>query len=342
MKDAVTIYDIAKEAGVSAATVSRVMNGTGYVGKDTKRNVEAIIERYQFKPNAIARGLTSKQSRTIGMLVPDVRNPYFAAMFVQIEEAALEQGYNVILCNTLNDIEKDIAYLDMLLQKQVDVLIPLGGQLDESCPDIAYMDMIRKASEKIPVLTTGQGEGRLCLQLSMDDTGAMEEVLHTLWDAGHRRFAMIGGHKGVVPTDHKYKIFETILTQCGIANKDCIVRNELGYDVSDGREGVRQLELLQEFPTVFFGINEFVTTGIMMELQQLGRMDGSIEVIGFDNTYVTQFTSPSMTCIGVDYKEYADKAIDMIQRCLQGEDWEQRATIQSKVTVRESARSLIR
>ena len=341
-KDAVTIYDIAAEAGVSATTVSRVMNGNGYVGKDTKKKVEDVILKYKFKPNAIAQGLTSKQSRTIGMLVPDVRNPYFAAMFVHIEEVALEQGYNVILCNTLNDIKKDIAYIEMLVQKQVDVLIPLGGQIDEAKPDKKYMQILIEASDKIPVLSTGVNEGDRLLNLCIDDSEAMNEAITRLLQRGHKRFAIIGGKNSVIPSKNKHTIFSQILRKHKIPAKDRLVLNHLGYDVSHGREGVRLLMEQGEMPTAIFGINEFVTTGIMMELNQLELMDGSIEVVGFDNTYLTELTNPSMTCIGIDYQEYANQAIEMIRKCLNHEEFKHSGTIKSKLTVRESACSLTR
>lgn len=336
-KDAVTIYDIAAEAGVSATTVSRVMNHNGYVGKETRRKVEEVIEKYRFKPNAIAQGLTNKQSRTIGMLVPDVRNPYYAAMFVHIEEAALQQGYNVILCNTLNNIEKDYAYIEMLLQKQVDVLIPLGGQIDETKPDLKYMHLLREVSEKIPVLSTGLDEGEMLLNLCVDDSDAIEEVIKKLLKKGHRRFAMIGGKSTVKPSKDKQNCFSKILRKHKIPAKDRLVLNEYCYDVGGGREGIQYLAQQGELPTVIFGINEFVTTGIMLELHKMGQMDGKIEVIGFDNTYLSELSSPTMTCIGVDYREYADKAIAMIRDCLNHEEFEHNQTVKSKLMIRESA-----
>lgn len=336
-KDAVTIYDIAAEAGVSAATVSRVMNNNGYVGKDTRKKVEDVIEKYRFKPNAIAQGLTNKHSRTIGMLVPDVRNPYYAAMFVHIEEAALKFGYNVILCNTLNNIEKDYANIEMLLQKQIDVLIPLGGQIDEVKPDKKYMQLLTEASEKIPVLSTGMAEGHKRLNLAIDDSEAIKEVIHTMIKKGHKRFAMIGGMSSVIPSRNKHQCFSQVLRKYKIPAADRIVLKNYGYDVSGGREGVRLLKEQGPLPTVIFGINEFVTTGIMMELQSMGRMDGSIEVIGFDNTYLTELSNPTMTCIGVDYSEYAQKAIDMIRHCLNEEPFEHNETVKSLLTIRESA-----
>ena len=132
----VTIYRIASEAGVSAATVSRVLNGNTRVSSEIRERVEGLIEQYAFHPNAMARGLTGQRSHVMGFIIPDITNPYWGALFLGAERQALELGYSLFLANTLNDNTQhatnlESRYLKAMRQQQVDGILIAGGRVHE-------------------------------------------------------------------------------------------------------------------------------------------------------------------------------------------------------------------
>ena len=139
---AITIYDIAKEAGVSPATVSRVLTRKARVRPEKREKVEALIAKYNFKPNVLAKGLADTRTHTIGVLAADIRNPYYAALFVACEQAAREAGYTVVLYNSLGKTENEVELLGKLQEQKVDAIIQLGGRVDDLASSIEYVELI--------------------------------------------------------------------------------------------------------------------------------------------------------------------------------------------------------
>ncbi|HEW91818.1 MAG TPA: LacI family transcriptional regulator, partial [Thermotogaceae bacterium] len=123
IKRNITIYDIAKEAGVSPSTVSRVLTGKVHVKEATRRKIEKIIKKYNYRPNALARSLYYKKSRMIGCILPDITNPFYSQLFSELEKNATANGYSIILGNSLNNLELESKYLDLFLEKQVDGIV---------------------------------------------------------------------------------------------------------------------------------------------------------------------------------------------------------------------------
>lgn len=308
-----TIYDIAREAGVSGTTVSRVINNSGYVSKEKRQKVLEVIEKHNYIPNAIAQGLISKQTRTLGMLVPDVINPFYATMFVAIEEEALGKDYNVILCNYSNDHNSSFTHIDMLIKKQVDAIIQLGGPSDMKDIPEEFAKRFKDLQGKLPVITNGNLSGENYYCVNIDDSKAIREMLEDLYNLGHRRFALIGGDEETIPSLEKHRQFSTVLESMGIPAADRIIISNSNFDHTGGRMGVIDLQKLGPLPTAIIGINELVATGIVGELSdQKYSIPEDISVVGFDNTYQSLITVPSLSGIGCDYKEYAQAVMEMV------------------------------
>ncbi len=138
----ITIYDIASEAGVSVATVSRVLTNNANVRPEKKEKVQQIINKYNYKPNAMARGLTDTKSRVIGIIAADVRNVYYANVFAACETEARKAGYRVMLCNSLGEIEREEEQLEMLYEQRVGAIIQLGGRADDLTSDVDYVERV--------------------------------------------------------------------------------------------------------------------------------------------------------------------------------------------------------
>ena len=333
IKDKLTIYDIAKLSGVSPSTVSRVINNSGYVGPEKREKVMKVIEEHEFRPNALAQGLSTRHSQTIGMLVPDVINPFYATTFVTLEKEAQKYGYNVILCNFSNDNETTMRQIEILRQKQADVILQVGGPTDLYDVPETYVAQMKKISEQIPLFTNGGSLGGIFHSVMVDDSKAIDEMLRYAYKNGHRRFAMIGGSSRYIPSKSKQEAFTKTLTELGVPEQYRIV---MDYDNFDQFGGKSCVELIAEqyqdvFPTLFVGINESVAIGAGKELLRRGNsIPYDVSVVGFDNTYLSSFSSPELTSIGCDYEEYASVMMDAIMKVIAGETVDKEITVVSR------------
>lgn len=312
--DKLTIYDIAKLAGVSTTTVSRVINNNGYVSKEKRELVLQVIEEKKYKPNAVAQSLSTSMSRTIGMLVPDVRNAFYSTLFSTLEKEALKYDYNVILCNYSNNNEITTKQCDMLLKKQVDVILQVGGPSDLYEIPQEQLDIYAEINKRVPVVTTGKLQGSDFYSVGIDDSYAIDAALRDMYAKGHRKYVIAGGSSRYIPTRSKQEQFTKTLTELGIPEKDRIV---FDYDNFDQYGGIKSIEILLENepvpPTVFMGINEAFAIGMENELIRRGfKIPQDASVIGFDNTYLSDFVIPELSCIGCDYEEYAEALMKTI------------------------------
>ena len=204
----ITIYDIAEEAGVSASTVSRVLNGSASVRKEKKDRIQSIIDKYNFKPNALAKGLSDTATKTIGIIAADVRNPYYSALFVACEIAAEKAGYSVSLANSLGVKEREQSQLDLLLQQKVDAIIQMGGRVDDLITDDAYAEKVRTVCISTPVIVTGKLDKAPVHRVVIDEAEGMNLVMEHLIGLGHEKIALVGGQMRVASTFYKYQRYQ--------------------------------------------------------------------------------------------------------------------------------------
>ena len=184
MKSTITITQIAQESGVSVATVSRFLNGKVPVSADKKARIEAVVRKYDFTPNALARGLISKRAMTLGVILPDITNPYFATIFQEVQRCAAEEGYSVYLCNTRfhhGDAPIDeTGYFRMMMDKKVDGILIIGGQLDMVEITPAYKEALNKLSASLPVVAAGREiPGAGCIFIDSENVSGVQLSLLT-------------------------------------------------------------------------------------------------------------------------------------------------------------------
>lgn len=185
-KQTVTIYDVAREAGVSMATVSRVVNHNPNVKPSTRQKVEDVIKRLKYRPNAVARGLASKKTTTVGVIIPDVTNLYFSSLAKGIDDIASMYNYNIILASSDGDTEKEIRVLHTVLAQQVDGVIFMGNKLKEE---------VRKEIEltDTPVVLAGTlDENNKLPTIGINYKEATKDATKFLIDKGHEKIALIG------------------------------------------------------------------------------------------------------------------------------------------------------
>ncbi|WP_096187179.1 LacI family DNA-binding transcriptional regulator [Evansella halocellulosilytica] len=279
-----TIRDVAKHANVSVATVSRVINKKGYVSKEAEKAVLASIKELNYQPNSVARSLYHKTSGMIGLILPDITNPFFPELARAIEDVALTYGYTVVLCNTDEEVEKERKYLDALKQKYVDGVILTTNQLtfnDYEQLDVPIVALDRVVSEQIPTV------------VSKNKDGAIEATEH-LVKQGCQFLAHIRGPKGLGPADDRYLGFKEVVERRCLAN----IVIEADFHI-DGSEKVTR-ELLEKHPSIdgIFASSDVTAAGVMKAAHTVGkRIPDDLQVVGFDGIPLGNMLVPSLTTV---------------------------------------------
>lgn len=337
----ITVYDIAKEAGVSPATVSRVLTNSAKVSESKKNRVQELIKKYDFEPNGFARSLSKQESKTIGMIVPDIRNPFYSTLFVNCEMEASRYGYTMILCNTINELSSESGHLRNLSEKRVDAVIQVGGSADEVHPDTKYVELVNKIAKKIPIVIAGDLEGADVYRVMPEITHGMNELLTYLFRLGHREIAMIGGRDTVIPTVRKRLVLKNFFEHQKIElRKELIIDSE--YTIEGGYEGMQKLLTLGKLPTAIIGINESAAMGIIKALSEKGiRVPEDISIVGYDNTFYSEMITPPLTCISYNLKDYSEMIMDTVIKLINKDENEKVKFVQTSLSIRYSSKELI-
>lgn len=333
----VTIYDIAKEANVSAATVSRVLTNSTNVRKDKRDRILELMEKHNFRPNAMARGLVDTKSKTIGIMVADIRNPFYAEAFVACEAAARRQGYTVLLCNSYCDKEQEKILLEKLAEKRVDAVIQMGGRADEDCTNKDYAEYINRMIQNIPMVVTGKLDGTDCYQVQIDAAQSMELVMDYLEELGHEKIAFLGGFSNVVSTAQKEAVYRAKLAKRGIELPEWLYRQEGTYDYHAGYGAMNAIFQADEIPTAVIAINETTAIGVMASIREHGFcVPGDISVVSYDNTFLTELITPRLTSVDYDYGKFGEELIRSVVALIDGEKIPKIQYVQTRLVVRET------
>lgn len=272
-----TIYDVAKRANVSVATVSAVINNSSYVSPPLRQNVEAAIAELHYHPNLLARSLAKQKTQTIGMLIPDVANPFFPEVVRGAEDRAQKAGYTVILGNSDNQRDKEEVYLNLFLAKRVDgiLLIKSPGEMSVS--------LLEKLTDgKTPIVLVDRHYPPLKADLVLaDDVGGSYEAVKHLLRLGHRRIGVITGMRGVSTTEGRLAGYRKALQSRSIRyDPSLVIQGD--YRMDSGFEG--GILVLKQKPTAVFVTNFLMTVGFMKALEQKKlRCPQDVAVISYDD-----------------------------------------------------------
>ncbi|OIJ12440.1 catabolite control protein A [Anaerobacillus alkalilacustris] len=287
-----TIYDVAREAGVSMATVSRVVNGNPNVKPTTRKKVLEAIERLGYRPNAVARGLASKRTTTVGVIIPDISSIFFSELARGIEDIATMYKYNIILCNSDHNKEKEIHLLNTLLEKQVDGIVFMGSQITEE-----HVEQFKRSPVPI-VLSATIDPGKEFPSVNINYEQAAYDAVKFLIENGHTKVAMLSGSlEDPVNGYQKYAGYRRAIEEANITfNDDYVVIGDYTYD--SGIEAMEMFLGLNERPTAIFAGTDEMALGIIHGAQDKGyNVPNDIEVIGFDNTRLAAMVRPTLTSV---------------------------------------------
>ncbi len=333
-----TIYDIAAEAGVSASTVSRVLTNSARVNEDKKIRVLEIIDKYNFKPNTFAKGLIDAKSRTIGILMADIRDPYYASMFIACEQAARKENYSVTLYNFLGDAELEECLLRKLQEQRVDAAILLGGRDDGLNTDITYVETINSALSTIPTVITGRLDGTDCNMVRIDHMRSMDLLMDHLLSLGHSRIAVLGGRMEVLSTFEKVVRFKQILKQNRLVFEPDLIGQNGMYDIDSGYAHMNRIFEKGLAPTAVIAVNDHAALGILQSLREHGlNIPEDISVVSCDNTYLAKSSYPKLTSIDYNDTAYGDLLVRTAIRRIDRQPVERLQLVDPALIIRESS-----
>ena len=330
-----TIYDIAKIAHVSPATVSRVLTKKSCVSDRKREAVENIIRQYRFKPNAAAQSL-SLGSRIIGLMIADIRNSYYASMAIECEKAAQKLGYTVLLCNLSGDQAYEHDHVDMLYAQRVEAIIQLGRATDDVVSNPAYAEHVNRISRTIPFITSGKLDGVDHFSVRINHAQAMMKVMDYLVSIGHREIAFVGGYNKVLPTYEKWNQY---LLSLGTHNLE--FRNEFikegEYSSEEGYSFLEQLLEAKTLPTAVIAINDECALGVILAALDHGlSIPRDISVVGFDNGFHATLIRPSLTTVDYNYPLFAGTLVETAVQLAEGKKPPREILIEPQLVIRES------
>lgn len=288
----ITIYDVAREASVSMATVSRVVNGNPNVKPTTRKRVLEAIERLGYRPNAVARGLASKKTTTVGVIIPDISSIFFSELARGIEDIATMYKYNIILCNSDQNKEKEIHLVNTLLEKQVDGIVFMGGEITKE-----HEETFKKSPVPI-VLSATIDEKKEFPSVNIDYKKAAYDAVKSFIDNGHKKIAMLSGTlEDPINGYQKFAGYKEAIQEANIdMNDDYVVIGDYTYD--SGLEAMESLLKLQDKPTAIFASTDEMALGLIHGAQDAGhKVPEDFEIIGFDNTRLATMVRPTLTTV---------------------------------------------
>lgn len=300
-----TIRDVAKRAGVSSATVSHTLNGTRHVEPETRERVLRAIAEIGYRPNQLARGLRQRRTGTIGLIIPDNTNPFFAEMARSIEDAGFSRGYNVMLCNSDRNPEKEASYVEVLLAKQVDGIV-----LASSNAKTELVQQLREA--RVPAVLIPGELGDFDIDMLMtDDFAAGRLVGKHLIDLGHTEIAAISGPRTTSASAGRLAGFEFELAEVGV-QPVAIARGD--FRAERGRDAMAELLDSNATFTAVFAANDLMAIGALQTLRERGiHVPGDISLIGFDNMQLSDLVSPRLSTIAHSLGVIGPETIGLIE-----------------------------
>lgn len=327
------IQDVAARASVSIATVSRVLNRSDHkVSAATRKRVMAAVEELDYRPNALARGLLMKRTMTVGVIIPDISNPYYAEIVRGIQDVADAKGYDILLQNTDRKAERIIKSIYLLREKIVDGVIFSGGIIH------GYETLSALKELRGRVVVIGRHEVNFPAAL-VDNIGGATEAIQHLIDRGHRRIAFIGGPENSAAMTDRLKGYESALAQNGYPiDKDLLVFGDLTPE--SGNVAAETLLQRENRPTAVLAANDMMAFGTIYAARRLGfKIPDELAVVGFDDVHLSAFFDPALTTVEIPRYRMGQGAMEMLIDLISGKPFDRMRWFKTRLIVRESSGS---
>jgi LacI family transcriptional regulator len=308
-----SVYDVAREARVSVFTVSAVINGKAHVGKKLRERVEAAIRKLNYRPNLIARSLAKQRTHTIGMIVPDIANPFFPMVVRGAEDAAQKHGYNLLLCNSDDTLAKEEASVELLLAKRVDGIL-LTKAADDFRPSLRQM--IKEV--QIPFVLVMRTYPKLTKDAVITDDyqGAYDAVSH-LARSGRQRIGLISGPLKVSNAIARWEGFRDALKASGLPyNRELVIEGD--YRIESGYRAGHAL--LSHRPDGIYVANHLMSVGLLKAAEEMGlRCPEDFGLVSFDDYPWLDVFYPRLTTVELPKHQLGSEASELLIRRIAGD-----------------------
>ena len=327
-----TIHDVAARAGVSAATVSRVLNGTGTVRADLAERVQAAVDELDYRPNGIARSLRRRASSVWGLIISDVGNPFFTALIRGVEDVAHEAGYSLVLCNSDDEPAKEQRYVQVALAEQMaGVIITPSSEADT--------DLTPLLQRAVPVVAVDRRLHRHDVDtVTVDNIRGARLATEHLLASGCRRIACITGPVQTTTAQERLEGYRQALAAAALEVDDTLVQIE-NFREDGGYDGAQRLLRLPEPPDGLFVANNLMTVGALEAVVEAGVVvPDDLLMVGFDDIPWAKLTRPRLTTVAQPTYEMGQYAGRMLAARLAGDEGHVRTVMLSPtLEIRESS-----
>ncbi|HXT05623.1 MAG TPA: LacI family DNA-binding transcriptional regulator [Roseiarcus sp.] len=335
-KGPATIRDVAKAAKVSAATVSRHLNKSIVLPQETARRIDKACARLAYRPNALAKRLSLGSAQTIGLVAPEIANPFFAALAAAAEAEARRQGYSLLIMSTGGDPDIECEHIDRLGSRAVDGLLVLTSSADDGRvrdqidgrPNVVLVD------EDVP----GASVSRIFVE---NEQGAYEATRYLI-DRGHAAIAHVGGPAGLLSSRERHAGFVRAMAEAGLSPLDSWVKFG-GYDREAGLAAALDLLAQPQRPTALFAGSDYIAIGVLQGLRQLGlEAPAALSIVGFDDMPLAELLHPPLTTVRQPIAEMGRLGVQTLLARMRGESPQPGETrLPTQLVLRASVASLV-
>jgi LacI family transcriptional regulator len=313
-----TLKEVAERAGVHVTTASRALNPatSSLVNPDTIRRVQAAAQELRYQPNAIARGLKTARSMSVGVLLPDLTNPLFPPIVRGIEEVLAAGGYTTLIANTDNDPERQVALFDTLRARQVDGVIAATARRDDRLFLNAHKDGVKI------VLVNRRVTGSGIPSVTGDDHDGVAMAVRHLIELGHTRIAHVAGPADTATGQSRLRAYQQTLEDAGLTADPTLIATAAEFTESDGAAATRaMLDTADPAPTAVVAGNDMIALGCLDVLAERGlRCPDDISLVGFNDMAFVDRLSPPLTTVRVPHYEIGSEAARMLLERLANPD----------------------
>ena len=328
-----TLADIAKAAKVSMMTVSRAINNKPGLSDELRQHILDLAETMGYRPNSFARGLATQQTTTVGLVVPDITNPFFAQIARGVEDAAFENQYNIFLVNTNEDAVREAAVLDTLWQKGIDGVIICSSRLSD--------EALEAQIQRFPAIVLVNRELKFSqsnlITINVNDQRSARRVLQHFKDLGRRRIAYIGGPANSFSNQRRLEGYQAGLQAAEIPFDPQLLEN--AQPTTEGGR-IAAAALLKRQPDVdaIFAFNDLVAVGAMQVCLELGKkVPQDVAIVGVDDIPLATIIRPQLTTMHVALSHIGRLAMRALLDILSGEGMPAAYQIEPELFIRDSA-----
>lgn len=299
-----TLNEVAKRAGVSTATVSRALNNPSVVKESTRNRVLAAAKELNYRPNRYAQSLAGGKSRTLGMIVSNIENPFFLDILHSLEQQATAAGYELVFENTDYRPERLLAAVDLMLSR------PLAGlAIIVSETSTEAVEQLIAWNRPVVVSDLCEADGKIS-RIKMRYENAMQSMVEYLYSLGHRRMAFVGHHRVLGPLRERENAF--LRTVCRFPEVDSATAASTDSP-HGGRDAIRQLLQTGFRPTAVLCVNDFMAIGVLRHLRDAGlSVPRDVSVTGFDNIELAEYLNPALTTVNIPRRQIGEMIFDTL------------------------------